>query len=269
MATAKGESTALLSSDLLYDILRRLDGPSLAKAACTCVDFCSISKEEILWESACRSLWPSTCRDDVKRLITSIGGFRSFYADCFPLIVNEDVPAVPSDANLPYLDEWAEADYYGDIDEKESISPSDFISIVDVRYKGRAVYSKVIWGIPDADGYNGWFHNSPFRIDLLSYSDGDEAGDNAAVISVRDGLPPIMSVERERKDGKLWKELYEGIKLSWIIVNRRLKQAANLMSWSPLVGNGTGQPIGTSCYGSARFFLQKAFFHARLQNAYL
>lgn len=234
MATAKAEGSSSLSSDLLYDILRRLDGPSLAKAACTCADFSSISKEERLWENSCIALWPSTDRDDVKSLISAIGGFRRFYADCFPLIVNEGIPAVQTDNDLPYPEEWAEAYYYGDIDEIESASPSDFISIVDLRYKDKMVYSKVIWGIPDSDGYNGWFHNCPFRIDLLSYSDQDDG--DVLIISVDDGLPPIASVERERKDGKLWRDLFEGIKLSWIIVNSKLKQAANLASWSPLGG---------------------------------
>lgn len=230
--TTKIDSSSSLSSDLLYDILRRLDGPSLAKAACTCADFSSISKDEILWKCSCHSLWPSTDRDDVRTLISSIGGFRRFYADCFPLIVNEDIPAVQTD-DLPYSEEWAEADYYGDIDEIESVSPSDFISIVDLRYKEKTVYSKVIWGIPDSDGYNGWFHNCPFRIDLLSYS-GEDGGE--VLLSGDDGLPPISSLERERKDGRLWRDLYEGIKLSWIVVNSKLKQAANLASWSPVGG---------------------------------
>ncbi|BAT85427.1 hypothetical protein VIGAN_04297500 [Vigna angularis var. angularis] len=43
-------------------------------------------------------------------------------------------------------------------------------------------------------------------------------------------------MERERKDGKLWRELCEGLQLSWIIVNKKMKQAANLASWSPLGG---------------------------------
>ncbi|XP_020576484.1 probable F-box protein At2g36090 [Phalaenopsis equestris] len=234
MATTKIESSTSLSSDLLYDILRRLDGPSLAKAACTCADFCSLSKEEVLWENACHSLWPSTHRDDVRSLISSIGGFRRFYADCFPLIVNEDIPAVQTDDNLPYPADWNEDDYYGDSDENETIFPSDFVSIVDVRYKEKTVYSKVLWGIPDSDGSNGWFHTCPFRIDLLRYSDGTGNEDGDVMLSVDDGLPSITSLERERKDGRLWRDLHEGIVLSWIIVNRRLKQAANLTSWRPL-----------------------------------
>lgn len=235
MSISPGESiVAPLSSDLVYDILRRLDGASLARAACACADFSSISKEEALWENVCRSLWPSTNREDVGSLISSIGGFRKFYADCFPLIVNKDVPPIHSNADLPYPEEWVEDYYYGDFYESENISPSDFVSIVDVKYKDKPVYSQVLWGIPDPGSYNGWFYNCPFRIDLLTHSNGAETAGGQVLIS--DGLPSIASIERERKDGKLWRELHDGIKLSWIIVNQRSRQAANVASWSPLGG---------------------------------
>eukprot|EP00262_Sarcandra_glabra_P006174 TRINITY_DN18300_c0_g1_i2.p1 TRINITY_DN18300_c0_g1~~TRINITY_DN18300_c0_g1_i2.p1 ORF type:complete len:374 (-),score=70.13 TRINITY_DN18300_c0_g1_i2:316-1437(-) len=236
MSIVKVESMATLSSDLFYDILRRLDGATLASAGCACADFCSISKEERIWENVCRSLWPSTNREDVRGLISSVGGFRKFYADCFPLIVNKDVAVIHWDSDLEYSEEWAEDDYYGDFDEFDSVSPSDFVSIVDVRYKDKAVYSKVLWGVPDSDDFHGWFYNCPFRIDLLSYSNGDDDHEGDVTLSVADGLPPMTSIERERKDGKLWKELRDGIRLSWIVVNKKVKQAANLASWCPLGG---------------------------------
>lgn len=239
MATsvASVESTASLSTDLFYDILRRLDGPTLATAACTCAAFCSISREERLWENVCSSMWPSTSREDVKSLIASIGGFRKFYADCFPLIVNKEVSEYHWNKYLEYPEEWTEAEYYGDMDEFETISPSDFVSIVDIRYKDKAICSKVLWGIPNANGFNGWFHNCPFRIDILTtYAARDDDGEGEVTLSVSDGLPPIFSMEKERKDGKLWKELRDGLRLSWIVVNKKMKQAANLASWSPLGG---------------------------------
>nr|XP_043622366.1 probable F-box protein At2g36090 isoform X1 [Erigeron canadensis]XP_043622367.1 probable F-box protein At2g36090 isoform X1 [Erigeron canadensis] len=225
-----------LNNDLFYDILRRLDGATLASAACACAAFCAISKEERVWEDVCSSLWPSTKRDDVKRLILSIGGFKKFYADCFPLIVNKDVPEFRWKDYPEYSEEWAEAEFYGDYDELENVSPSDFVSIVDIKYKEKTICSKVIWGIPNANVYNGWFSDCPFRIDLFSYSarDDDHAGE--VTLSVSDGLPPVTSIERERKEGKLWQELRDGIKLSWIIVNSKAKQAANLSSWCALDG---------------------------------
>ncbi|KAL9430909.1 hypothetical protein AB3S75_026158 [Citrus x aurantiifolia] len=238
MATSVASvESASLSTDLFYDILRRLDGPTLATAACTCAAFCSISREERLWENVCSSMWPSTNREDVKSLIASIGGFRKFYADCFPLIVNKEVSEYHWNKYLEYPEEWTEAEYYGDMDEFETISPSDFVSIVDIRYKDKAICSKVLWGIPNANGFNGWFHNCPFRIDILTtYAARDDDGEGEVTLSVSDGLPPIFSMEKERKDGKLWKELRDGLRLSWIVVNKKMKQAANLASWSPLGG---------------------------------
>lgn len=235
--SAQMESMTSLSNDLFYDILRRLDGPTLASAACTCAAFCSISREERLWENVCSSMWPSTSREDVKSLISSIGGFKKFYADCFPLIVNKEVTEYQRNEYLEDSEEWTEAEYYGDMDESEGISPSDFVSLVDIRYKDRPVCSKVLWGIPNANGINGWFYNCPFRVDLLTYlSSRDNDRDDEVTLSVSDGLPPVTSMERERKDGKLWQELRDGLRLSWIIVNRKAKQAANLASWSPLGG---------------------------------
>ncbi|KAJ0051739.1 hypothetical protein Pint_03353 [Pistacia integerrima] len=236
MSVAPVESLASLSSDLFYDILRRLDGPTLASAACSCAAFCSISKEEKLWENVCSSMWPSTNREDVKNLISSIGGFRKFYADCFPLIVNKEVTEYHWNKYLEYPEEWTEAEYYGDMDEFENISPLDFVSVVDIRYKDKPVCSKVLWGIPNANGFNGWFYNCPFRIDLLTFATRDDDSDSEVTLSVSDGLPPISSMEKERKDGKLWKELCDGLRLSWIVVNKKIKQAANLSSWSPLGG---------------------------------
>lgn len=230
------KTIASLNSDLYYDILRRLDGASLASAACTCAAFSSNSKEEILWENVCSSMWQSTNREDVKGLIKSIGGFKKFYADCFPLLVNKEVPEFRWNSYVDYPDELTEAEYYGDMDEFENVSPSDFASIVDIRYKDKTICSKVLWGIPNANGFNGWFSNCPFRIDLLAYSDRDDDDAGEVTLSETDGLPPIMSMERERKDGKIWQELRAGIRLSWIVVNRKSKQSANVSSLIPLGG---------------------------------
>uniref|UniRef100_A0A2P2KAW4 F-box domain-containing protein n=1 Tax=Rhizophora mucronata TaxID=61149 RepID=A0A2P2KAW4_RHIMU len=226
------ESMASLSSDLFYDILRRLDGSTLASAACTCAALCSTSKEEKLWENVCSSTWPSTNREDVKGLISDIGGFRKFYADCFPLILNKEF----TEYQRNEYQDYPEAEYYGDVDEFGGVAPSDFVSIVDIRYRDKTICSKVLWGIPNANGFNGWFYNCPFRIDLLSYAARDEEDEGEVLLSVSDGLPPVLSMEKERKDGKLWRELRDGLQLTWIIVNKKLKQAANLASWSPLGG---------------------------------
>ncbi|GAB4843448.1 hypothetical protein Ancab_013410 [Ancistrocladus abbreviatus] len=227
------ESTSSLSSDIFYDILGRLDGATLAGAACTCAAFYSISREEKIWEEICYSLWPSTKNNDARNLISSIGGFRRFYANCYPVIVCKDLDVAKLDSYLEEPEAWNDADYYGETDEYESISPSDFISIIDVRYKDRVIFSKILWGIPDSEDFNRWFYNTPFQIDLIDHSFGVEPA-GKVILSVSDGLPPVQSVDSEKKEGKLWKELLDGVRLSWIVVNKKVKQAANVSSWIPL-----------------------------------
>ncbi|KAK3147205.1 hypothetical protein QOZ80_3BG0279440 [Eleusine coracana subsp. coracana] len=230
---------ASLSADLFYDILKRLDGTALARAGCACADFRAISNEENLWENACRSLWPSTRHDDVRSLIISIGGFRKFYADCFTLILNKDVPVIQTNETNPFAEEWTESDYYydDDLDELENTFPSDFVSLIDIWYKDCVLYSKVIRGVPNSDGSNAWFYNCPFRIDLFhQVAEINENNNGEVFLSTISDLPMVPSMEQERKDGKLWRELNDGIKLSWIIVNQKIKRAVNLTSWHPLSG---------------------------------
>ncbi|XP_057538843.1 probable F-box protein At2g36090 [Amaranthus tricolor] len=226
------ESICPLGSDIFYDILRRLDGATLASAACTCAAFSSISKEEQIWENVCSSLWPSTNRDDVKNLIRSIGGFRKFYADCYPLIVNKDLALVPLDFFLEYPEEWPEADYFEDFEEYESSAPSDVVSLVDITYNEKPIFSKVLWGISESDTLNRWFYNSPFHVNLSNSDVSDNM--EKVIISDADGLPPIESLDNERKERKLWTELQDRLRLSWIVVNRKVNRAANVSSLIPL-----------------------------------
>jgi hypothetical protein len=114
--------------------------------------------------------------------------------------------------------------------ELHIVSPSDFVSLVHVHYRDKEIYSKILWGIPGVADCNGWFSNCPFSIDLLSSFDKGENRQGQSNISLEDVLPPITSLERERKDGKLWRELWNNITLSWILVNTRENQAVNLSS---------------------------------------
>lgn len=223
-----------LNNDLICEILKRVDGATLANAECASSLFRSATREEHAWEELCSSLWPSTRNQEVRSLISVLGGFRKFYTDCFPTVLNaEKVSAIH--CNLEFgkseklRSEYCEKELY-------SVSPSDFVSLVDVHYRDKAIYSKILWGIPGAADCNGWFSNCPFSIDLLSSFDKGKNGEVLANISLADGLPPITSIERERKYGKLWSDLWNNIRLSWILVNTREKQAFNLSSWSPLGG---------------------------------
>ncbi|KAI5078680.1 hypothetical protein GOP47_0006351 [Adiantum capillus-veneris] len=122
------------------------------------------------------------------------------------------------------------------IEELYGTSPDDFISIVDVVFRGKPVVTRVLHGIPGASDFHGWFSNCPFRIDALTYNDEDDEQAFASGTVISEDLPLVVSIEKERKEGRFWKALRDDIRVSWIVVNKRTKQMANLSSWRPLCG---------------------------------
>ncbi|KAH7276299.1 hypothetical protein KP509_39G001500 [Ceratopteris richardii] len=119
------------------------------------------------------------------------------------------------------------------VEELLDTSLNDFMFIVNLIFRDRPIISQVLHGIPGTGAVHGWFSNYPFRIDLINqcYEEGENR--NAMII---DGLPLVLSIEKERKDGHVWKALCEDINLSWILIKKKTKQMANLASWRPLGG---------------------------------
>ncbi|GLJ55201.1 hypothetical protein SUGI_1184530 [Cryptomeria japonica] len=201
-----------LNSDLIREILDRVDGITLANAGCVSSDFCSIARQEGLWEEACCSVWPSTKNTDAKQFISSsLGGFRNFYASCFPFIDYDQSES--SETNSRRLRNLGDANY-----------PSDFVCLVDVQYNNKFIYSQVLWGIPAPEDFEGWFCNCSFRIDLINFDEDHTSPDQ---------LPTIVLGDIN-KGGEFWGHLKENIRLSCIVINRRTGQAANVSSWGPL-----------------------------------
>lgn len=225
-----------VNSDVLYEVLTRGDGLTLATAACASSVLHSIAGNENIWERVCNLQWPATKDPDVKSFISSSGGFQKFYSECFPLIVNKQ-PVVfdELDTTLKDAEDWSDDDE-DTMEELSGTSTDDFVSIVDVVFRGRSVESKVLHGIPGADDFHGWFSNCPFRIDMLSYNDEDEDQASPSAVVIIEDLPTVTSIEKERKDGRFWKALWDDIRVSWILINKKTKQMANLASWRPLGG---------------------------------
>lgn len=212
-----------LNGDLISEILGRVDSITLANAGCVSSEFRAIARQENMWEEACLNLWPSTVDTDVKHLISSsLGGFRNFYANCFPSIAYE---SSEKDFNCSEMKRICD-----DSLELHTV-PSDFASLVDVWYMDKVVYSKVLWGIPNASDFEDWFCNCPFRIDLIDYWDFENEDPTNG-----DGFPTVVSVDKEMREDKFWGQVMENFKLSWIVINRRTGEAANLSSWRPLLG---------------------------------
>lgn len=220
-----------LTVDLLYEILRRVDAVTLARASCVSSEFRSICEDEANWERICYSRWPSTKEPSLKSLVSSMGGFRNLYANCFSCISGyKPVIGAAASTLLSSKDEL-----------EEEVLPTDFISVVDIAYKGDSVLTRTIVGIPGAEDFLGWFANCPFRIDLLESPEEvdsllkDEEGITS--ITFRPKLPSISSVENEIRDGKVWNAICDNMRVSWILFNKKSMRMVNLASWKCLGGS--------------------------------
>ncbi|KAH9317529.1 hypothetical protein KI387_019298, partial [Taxus chinensis] len=105
-----------------------------------------------------------------------------FYANCFPFIAYDE--SSEKDTHCDELQKLCDA------------GPTDFISLVDVQYKNKTIYSQVVWGIPTPGDLEGWFYNSPFRIDLINFFDVE---DEDRANNAESGLPTIVSVDEVKK----------------------------------------------------------------------
>lgn len=67
--------------DLLIEILKRLDDRSLGVAACVCRLWCSLTRNDALWEHLCfRQLSPPP--EGVRTVVVALGGYRRLYTVC-------------------------------------------------------------------------------------------------------------------------------------------------------------------------------------------
>ncbi|XP_039025405.1 F-box protein At3g44326-like [Hibiscus syriacus] len=219
-----------LSRDILADIMARLDGSTLASAACTCSDLHGIARDQRLWKLLCHSTWPSTALKGAQHLISSppMDCFSRFYADSYPLIFHGD---------------HKDADYFPT--QHPHISPSDFASFIDVYYREKCVVSSVLDGIPrtvDSDhvdneteiGLMSCLLNRPFKM-VLSDVSHDEDIENGDLLLSANGKYGFLSLEKTGEPEDHCEELKEGIRLSWVLLDKKKGKAANLSSWKPLL----------------------------------
>ncbi|KAL5729712.1 hypothetical protein ACHQM5_002620 [Ranunculus cassubicifolius] len=69
-------------SDILIEILKRLDDRSLGVAACVCRLWCSISRNDSLWENLCFGHVSPRPPSEVRPVVLALGGYRRLYMVC-------------------------------------------------------------------------------------------------------------------------------------------------------------------------------------------
>ncbi|KAK1414409.1 hypothetical protein QVD17_30153 [Tagetes erecta] len=73
--------------DILIEVFKRLDGRSLGAAACVCRKWCSITRNDSLWEHLCfRNVSPPPV--GVRPVVSALGGYRRLYMVCVRPVVS-------------------------------------------------------------------------------------------------------------------------------------------------------------------------------------
>ncbi|KAE8037395.1 hypothetical protein FH972_009984 [Carpinus fangiana] len=190
-----GTAISTVHPDIIQThILTRLDGHTLASAACASSQLHALSTEEKLWRDICFATWPSIDHPRVGDVISSFpSGHRSFFSDSFPALDHRS-PA-SKNPHSPSL-------------------PSELISAVDIHYKHELIFSKV----QESETETAWFLSSPFVVDLLNEKE-----------SVR---TPIRHAGES--EAAWLKHLEENLTLSWIVIDPTRNRAANVSSRRPV-----------------------------------
>ncbi|KDP29918.1 hypothetical protein JCGZ_18487 [Jatropha curcas] len=68
--------------DILIEILKRLDGRSLGVAACVCRLWCTIARNDSLWEDLCFRHVSSPPPSTVRPVVVALGGYKKLYMVC-------------------------------------------------------------------------------------------------------------------------------------------------------------------------------------------
>ncbi|EOA14122.1 hypothetical protein CARUB_v10027267mg [Capsella rubella] len=68
--------------DVLVEILRRLDGPSLCSAACVCRLWSAVARNDSIWEELCFQQVSPRPSLSLRSIVSALGGYRCLYFLC-------------------------------------------------------------------------------------------------------------------------------------------------------------------------------------------
>ncbi|XP_061376284.1 F-box protein At2g27310-like [Gastrolobium bilobum] len=181
--------------DIIHShILTRLDGPTLASAAASSSHLRRLCTEHNLWRNICTDMWPSLHDPLTTALISTFpAAHRSIFSDSFPSLHHSY-----SSHHHP------------------TPSPTELVSAVDLYYKGKPVFSRVV----RTETNKGWFLCSPLWIEL---------------VDPNEFVPTTVKFAQNGDEEEWLKHLEENLSLSWIMIDPTRKRAGNLSSRRPAV----------------------------------
>ncbi|KAG2713846.1 hypothetical protein I3760_04G194900 [Carya illinoinensis] len=68
--------------DILIEILKRLDGPSLGVASSVCRLWCTIARSDSIWEHLCFRHVSSPPPSSLRTIVVALGGYKQLYMVC-------------------------------------------------------------------------------------------------------------------------------------------------------------------------------------------
>ncbi|XP_044491353.1 F-box protein SNE-like [Mangifera indica] len=75
-------------TDILIEILKRLDGRSLCVAACVCQLWCNIARNDSLWEEICFRNVSSPPPSRMRPVVVALGGYKRLYMVCLRSVLS-------------------------------------------------------------------------------------------------------------------------------------------------------------------------------------
>ncbi|KAL1203468.1 F-box protein [Cardamine amara subsp. amara] len=141
--------------------------------------------------------------------------WRDISIDTWPSIndprVVEAISSFPSGYRSFFADSYPFTEHTWQHDKHDP--PTGLISAVDLYYRGELIFSKV-QEMEMEKGKSGWFLSSPFRVDMLD---------------PKESIPTRIQYPGGHYEAWV-REMEEGMRLNWIVIDPIKKRAANISS---------------------------------------